>query len=102
MAGVLVGFSQRQTKRFASRQPPRFNRTMSDSQLLGFWPIRQDGRMADSPDWARPILPGEPQPQPQPQPRNVRPILPGETQPMRYRRTASGYRVAWDEPGENF
>jgi hypothetical protein len=73
---------------------------MSDSQLLGFWPIRQDGRMADSPDWIRPVLPGEPQPQPQP--RNVRPVLPGEPQPIRYRRTASGYRVAWDEPGENF
>ena len=56
--------------------------------------------MADSPDWIRPVLPGEPQPQPQP--RNVRPVLPGEPQPIRYRRTASGYRVAWDEPGENF
>ena len=73
---------------------------MSDSQLLGFWAIRQDGRMADSPDWIRPVLPGEPQPQPQP--RNVRPVLPGEPQPTRYRRTASGYRVVWDEPGENF
>jgi hypothetical protein len=28
--------------------------------------------------------------------------LPGEPQPIRYRQTASGYRVAWDEPGENF
>jgi phosphoglycolate phosphatase-like HAD superfamily hydrolase len=28
--------------------------------------------------------------------------LPGEPHPIRYRRTASGYRVAWDEPGENF
>jgi hypothetical protein len=28
--------------------------------------------------------------------------LPGEPEPIRYRRTASGYRVAWDEPGENF
>ena len=28
--------------------------------------------------------------------------LPGEPQPIRYRRTASGYRIAWDEPGENF
>ena len=35
VAGVHVGFSQRQTKRFASRQPPRFNRsclvTLQDS-----------------------------------------------------------------------
>jgi hypothetical protein len=75
---------------------------MSDSSLLGFWAIRQDGRIAQSPDWIGPILPGEPQPQPQPQPGNGRPILPGEPQPIRYRRTASGYRVAWDEPGENF
>ena len=73
---------------------------MSDSSLLGFWAIRQDGRIAQSPDWIGPILPGEPQPQPQPG--NGRPILPGEPQPIRYRRTASGYRVAWDEPGENF
>ena len=28
--------------------------------------------------------------------------LPGEPQPIRYRQTASGYCVAWDEPGENF
>jgi hypothetical protein len=28
--------------------------------------------------------------------------LPGEPEPIRYRQTASGYRVAWDEPGENF
>jgi hypothetical protein len=28
--------------------------------------------------------------------------LPGEPDPIRYRQTASGYRVAWDEPGENF
>lgn len=28
--------------------------------------------------------------------------LPGEPEPMRYRQTASGHRVAWDEPGENF
>jgi hypothetical protein len=75
---------------------------MSDSKLLGFWAIRQDGRIAESPKWSGPILPGEPQPEPQAQSKNVRPILPGEPQPMRYRRTVSGYRVAWDEPGENF
>jgi hypothetical protein len=56
---------------------------MQESKLLGFWPIRHDGRIAESPNWLGPILPGEPQ-------------------PMRYRRTASGYRIAWDEPGENF
>ena len=92
-------FYQRQAKRFASRTP-RFNRTVSDSNLLGFWAIRQDGRIAESPSWVRPVLPGEPQPPAQP--RNVRPVLPGEPQPIRYRRTANGYRVAWDEPGENF
>jgi hypothetical protein len=30
------------------------------------------------------------------------PVLPGEPAPIRYRHTASGHRVAWDEPGENF
>jgi hypothetical protein len=28
--------------------------------------------------------------------------LPGEPEPIRYRQTVKGYRVAWDEPGENF
>ena len=28
--------------------------------------------------------------------------LPGEPEPIRYRQTASGHRVVWDEPGENF
>ena len=75
---------------------------MSDSKLLGFWAIHRNGRIAESPEWSGPILPGEPQPEPQAQSKNVHPILPGEPQSMRYRRTASGYRVAWDEPGENF
>ena len=32
----------------------------------------------------------------------LRAVLPGETSPIRYRQTAAGHRVAWDEPGENF
>jgi hypothetical protein len=32
----------------------------------------------------------------------LRVTLPGEPEPIRYRQTAGGYRVAWDEPGENF
>jgi hypothetical protein len=83
-------------------RPPLANLKMQESKLLGFWPIRHDGRIAESPNWLGPILPGEPQQEYQPRSRNVRPILPGEPQPMRYRRTASGYRIAWDEPGENF
>ena len=48
----------------------------------------------------RVILPGEPQaPVSGPQ-RRV--ILPGEPQAIFYRQTVKGYRVAWDEPGENF
>jgi hypothetical protein len=48
----------------------------------------------------RVILPGEPQlPSSGPQ-RRV--ILPGESQAIFYRQTVKGYRVAWDEPGENF
>jgi hypothetical protein len=82
--------------------PPLASLKMQESKLLGFWPIRHDGRIAESPNWLGPILPGEPQQDYQSRSRNVRPILPGEPQPMRYRRTASGYRIAWDEPGENF
>jgi hypothetical protein len=73
---------------------------MQDSTFLGFWAIRADGRIAESPTWPRPVLPGEPQPR-QKAPQR-RPVLPGESAPIRYRQTASGYRVAWDEPGENF
>jgi hypothetical protein len=48
----------------------------------------------------RVILPGEPQsPSSGPQ-RRV--ILPGEPRAIFYRQTVKGYRVAWDEPGENF
>jgi hypothetical protein len=32
----------------------------------------------------------------------LRAVLPGEPQPIRYRQTAAGHRIAWDEPGENF
>jgi hypothetical protein len=79
---------------------PRFLSVMSDSSLLGFWAIRADGRIAASPTWSGPVLPGEPQPRQKATQR--RPVLPGEPAPIRYRQTASGYRVAWDEPGENF
>jgi hypothetical protein len=74
---------------------------MADSTLLGFWAIRPDGLIAESPAWGpRVVLPGEPQaPVTGPSPRVV---LPGEPQPIRYRQTVKGYRVAWDEPGENF
>jgi hypothetical protein len=73
---------------------------MSDSNLLGFWAIRADGRIAESPTWSGPVLPGEPQPRQKGSQRP--PVLPGESAPIRYRQTASGYRVAWDEPGESF
>jgi hypothetical protein len=98
---LAVLFPHRQTKRFGA-DPPLANLKMQESKLLGFWPIRHDGRIAESPNWLGPILPGEPQQDYQSRSRNVRPILPGEPQPMRYRRTASGCRIAWDEPGENF
>jgi hypothetical protein len=79
---------------------PRFLSAMSDSNLLGFWAIRADGRIAASPTWSRPVLPGEPQPRRKGLQR--RPVLPGEPAPIRYRQTASGHVVAWDEPGEHF
>lgn len=73
---------------------------MQDSNLLGLWSIRPDGKIAEAPTWQGPVLPGEPQP-PSTAPRR-RTVLPGEPQPIRYRQTVRGHRVAWDEPSENF
>ena len=54
----------------------------------------------DSAPNRRVMLPGEPQ-TPVSAP-NRRVMLPGEPQPIRCRQTVKGYRIAWDEPGENF
>ena len=74
--------------------------TMSDS-LLGFWHVAPNGLLEASPRWRGPVLPGEPSTRPVASCK--RPTLPGESlPPLPYRQTASGYRVAWDEPGESF
>ena len=62
---------------------------MSDSTLLGFWSIRQDGRIADAPTWLPKASRQRSEPSQGPE-------------PIRYRRTVAGHVVAWDEPGENF
>jgi hypothetical protein len=90
---------QRRGKRFLSRAPLAFL-TVSDS-LLGSWHVAPSGLLEASPRWRGPVLPGEPQTRPVAS--RKRPTLPGETlPPLPYRQTASGYRVAWDEPGESF
>ena len=74
--------------------------TVSDS-LLGSWHVAPNGLLESSPRWRGPVLPGEPQTRPVAS--RKRPTLPGETlPPLPYRQTASGYRIAWDEPGESF
>jgi hypothetical protein len=81
----------------AIRRTTLNHRQMTDSTLLGFWTMGANGLPADRPQWRRPVLPGESMP----------PELPTGSPavslpPIRYRKTVSGRRVAWDEPGENF